>query len=244
MEYEELAAKDGWVPKEEYKGNPDKWKTAEQFVKDGETILPIVRSKLKKVEEQNESLAKSVDETKKTVEEFRDYHKKAVAKAEREAYQRALDDLKKKQRDAVEAGDTETFDKIDAQINVLQKPEQPANEPPEYRPWVEKNRWYVEDQTMAKYAESISTFIHASNPGIQPGAFYDKVTDEVKKRFPEKFESKKQSPDVEGSQAPASKKGGRKFSDLPDEDKRHCDRFVSQGLLTKEEFLKDYEWGE
>jgi hypothetical protein len=35
----------GWVPKEEYKGNPDNWRDANEFVRRGEEILPIVQER-------------------------------------------------------------------------------------------------------------------------------------------------------------------------------------------------------
>ena len=44
-DYEQEARANNWVPEEEWKGDPPKqgFKTAQQWVEDGEKILPIVQ---------------------------------------------------------------------------------------------------------------------------------------------------------------------------------------------------------
>lgn len=50
----------GWEPKEEFKGNPEKWVSAEEYLKRGETILPYMQADRKrlfrKVDEQGAEL--------------------------------------------------------------------------------------------------------------------------------------------------------------------------------------------
>ena len=45
MESEERARLQGWVPKDEFRGDPDKWKTAEDFLEWGEKIVPIQKER-------------------------------------------------------------------------------------------------------------------------------------------------------------------------------------------------------
>jgi hypothetical protein len=38
----------------------------------------------------------------------------------------------------------------------------------------------------------------------------------------------------------AREAGGKSYAALPDDAKKACDRFVKQGLMTKEQYIKDY----
>ena len=52
VEIEEEARKLGWVKQEEWKGDPDKWRPAEEFVERGRNIVPIMRERLEKLEKE------------------------------------------------------------------------------------------------------------------------------------------------------------------------------------------------
>ena len=41
-ETEDKARRLGWVPKEEFKGDPENWRSADEFMARGEQLLPIV----------------------------------------------------------------------------------------------------------------------------------------------------------------------------------------------------------
>ena len=51
----------GWVPQEEFRGDPGKWVDAETFVERGHTIMPILKSNNKKLEEQLRSQAAELE---------------------------------------------------------------------------------------------------------------------------------------------------------------------------------------
>ena len=72
--------------------------------------------------------------------------------------------------------------------------------------------------------------------------FLDEVTKRVKKLYPEKFmNSNRNRPSpVEGTTAPKSTKMGKSFNDLPPEAKDACMKFEKQGLVTREQYLKEY----
>lgn len=50
QEVEQEARKMGWVEEELWKGDPDKWRPAEEFVERGKNIVPILRDRLEKME--------------------------------------------------------------------------------------------------------------------------------------------------------------------------------------------------
>ena len=51
-----LASEMGWAPKEQWKGDPDKWKPADQFIRDGREIQQSTARELRSMREQMERL--------------------------------------------------------------------------------------------------------------------------------------------------------------------------------------------
>lgn len=246
-EIEELAAETGWTPKETWRGNPDDWVDARTFLRQGPAIL---RTTLKRQDGQ-------LSEMRDTMVEFRDHHRKV----DQRAYDRALADLKAEQRAAVEEGDTEAFDDAEEKIAALGKeapePEKKpakddaasAGEDPNFKPFVAENSWYggdaLGDAEMTAFAESISKQIGRHHQGQ---AFYDKIGEEVRAKFPDRFKnpSRREPSRVEGSTGRGGRPGGgnsQSYDNLPPEAKAACNRFVKQGLLKREEYLRDYDWG-
>src|SRR2546421_12509972 len=61
----EVKAKElGWAPKEEFRGNPEKWVDAETFLKRGEEILPLVKAQNRKLQNEVTALQRENAETK------------------------------------------------------------------------------------------------------------------------------------------------------------------------------------
>jgi len=246
-DWEAEASKEGWTDKDNFNGDPDKWKSAEQFVKDGENILPILKSRLEKQEEVNKTLLDKMDATGKTVKELGEHYKKVVADTKIKAYEQALKDIAEKQREAVAEQDTEAFDRLEKERKDLQPPIKPeANTdtpPPEFEPWQNENPWYNSDFEMTEYANSVRDFVFKRTPGIRPAKFFEEITNEVKKRFPEKFEPPKKNQTVEGDTGTETKSSGKRtYKNLPADAKRICDDLVKQGHLTKEAYVEDYIW--
>jgi hypothetical protein len=195
---------------------------------------------------------KQIDELKKTISEFAEFH----TKVEQKAYERAFRELKAKQIEAVAKGDAEAFMQVDQEMAALHKEASeaprikvPQNDVvhPEYAEWVARNTWAETDPELAAYAEAQAQFLRARGDKREGMEFLDAVKERVKKEFPERFGNPRRNsaPAVEGASAPA-KKGGKTYADLPAEAKAACDRFVknSGGKLTRETYVKQYFEGE
>lgn len=241
-EVEDKARRMGWVPKEEFKGDPNKWRPADEFVERGENELPIMRERLR---HQDKQLA----ELKETIKQFADYH----SKTEQRAYQQAYTDLKQRQIQAVADGNTAEFVKLDGEIQKLTTeiaeakpitvPQDDPTEHPEYKAWKTKNGWFESDKEMTAYANNIGAYIRQTTD-LSGMDFLHAVTKEVKAKFPSKFENprRNEAPAVEGSSA-SPRKGGKSYADLPAEAKAACDKFVKQGLIkSRDEYVKSYDW--
>ena len=234
----------GWVPQEDFKGNPDIWKDAESFVKDGYEILPILRERTKKMALTMDATNQKLSRTESLLKTLTDHHKKT----EESAYQRALKTLKAEQRAAIADNDVDKFDAIDKQLNDLEKPviESRPDEQPDFVIWKGENAWYSQRTDMANYADTVAAYVERQNPTLKGKPFFDLVTNEVKIRFPDQFENqnKKKADFVEGGGGdgePSEKKGKKKtYGEMDQQAKEACDNLVRAGIMNKDQYVKEY----
>src|SRR3970040_676509 len=122
----------GWVPKEEYKGNPEKWRDAEEFNEFGERLNPILRENNKRLEAQlrtkEEAHAKELAEIRASVAKFAKLHEET----EKVAYAKALADLRAERKEALAEGDYDRAEEVTEQIEnakTAAKAEKEVREP-------------------------------------------------------------------------------------------------------------------
>lgn len=114
----------GWKPLAEYRGPPGRWQPAKDFIERGENILPIVRDqnrrlteRVGKLEGEISGLRVTANEQLEIIKDLRD-----IGKRQNQAgYDRAMAELKAKQRQAVEVGDTKAYDQLVEQAEALQE---------------------------------------------------------------------------------------------------------------------------
>lgn len=259
---EETARRMGWRPKEEYRGDPDKWRPAEDFVERGLNELPVLRDRYRALDERYAKdvgdLKSQVKEMGEVLAEFREFS----SKSEERAYQRALRELVEKRDAAVMHADTETFKATQAEIEALnesvKKPapkpkeetkpqEQPSSQPqvdPYTQQWVTENPWFNASPMLQGAAIGIHNELLRNEPGLSLRENLAKVRAEVAKRFPEKFENERRaapSAVSEGGRAEMGRKKGKTYNDLPPDAKAACDRFTKtiKGF-TREDYVKQY----
>src|SRR4030042_4905842 len=107
----------GWVPEQEFRGDTSKWRSAEEFVDRGREILPILRKNKEELLKHNRQLKSEIDEMKATFEDFKEYRK---ADKDR-AYKQAIQDLKSRKVEAIDAGQGELVVEIDDAIAELKE---------------------------------------------------------------------------------------------------------------------------
>lgn len=236
-ETEKEARKMGWTPKDEFKGDPEKWRDAYEFVERGKNMLPIMRATAQRQE-------KKIADLERSIKEFAEYH----SKAEQLAYNRALKDLKARQVAAVEIADTETFNRIDKEIDDLNRnsiqvprvPQQNNAEDPVYVEWANRNKWIEKDKTMLAYAETQGEFIHRTTD-LRGLDFLEAVEKEVKAKFPEKFTNprRESAQSVEGATT-QTRKSGKTFADMPADARAACERMEKSHGIKRTEFVKNF----
>lgn len=241
-ELEAEARKMGWTTKEEFKGDPAKWRPADEFVERGKSMLPIVQAKVRKQESE-------IAELKQTVKDFQDH----LTKTEKNAYEKAMRDLRQERADAIAAGDAEGFDKADQRIEELKAEahakadkRQKADEgkDPVYEEWAGRNKAILDDPDMSEYAEFVGQSLRNKGEKTTGAEFLDLVAEKVKARFPEKFTNPRReaaTPAVEG-RATGSRRSGTAYADMPADARAACDRMAKsfQDDKAAAEFKKQY----
>jgi hypothetical protein len=228
---EEKAMEQGWVPQDQWEGDPEQWRPAKEFLDRGELF--------KKIEDQN----RTIKEFKRALEDLKGHH----AKTRETEYQRALETLKAQKVQAIEEGDAQSVVKIDDQIDLVKEEQrklaaqaaQPAVPElnPEFVAWTERNSWYERDTNMKIFADALGQRLAAA--GKTPAAVLAEVERQVREEFPHKF--KNPNRDKPGAVEGSTNKGGKANSDivLSDDERRVMQRFVRTGVMTEKEYLAE-----
>lgn len=237
----------GWIPKEQFKGDPSRWRPADEFVKRGRELMPILKATNRKLEEKIYNLEKEVQTSRSTTEKLL----KMAETVSKDQYERAKTEIIKQQTEAITAGDGERWRQLEEKKESLQKPEEIKPEPsqanPEFETWHSQNDWYMKDEDLNMYANALGQRLTKTNPNMAYGEWLKKIEEGVKAAFPHKFSNPARNmPSAvdAGTQRGSTqvKTGKKTYSDLPADAKAQCDKYVAQGLMTKEKYVQEYPW--
>jgi hypothetical protein len=261
-EIRQEAESQGWVPKERFRGNESDWVDADTFVKRGREILPILRKN-------NENLIKDLNATKEQLKEFRQAAEE-FKQFQREAYERKaseyekrIQEIKESRAQAISDGDGQRVNALDDALDLAKEEFKEAKqavkdadtvkvpEPtqaevdPGLQAWLDRNTWFGEDRRMTAVVNGIGESLRLEFPLLKGQPFLDKLDEVLAEEFPTKF-GKKQSPSsrVESGSGRQSRGGSnaQSYDNLPAEAKAACDRFVKQKLMTREQYVADFDW--
>ena len=223
---EQQAYAQGWRPETEWKGDPEKWVSAKEFLFRGE-LMDRIQKQTKVINDM-----KSTQDDMANALKVMGEHNSKIAEQE---YKRALDTLKKQRREAMHEGEFDRADEIDERIDELKDAKKEADSSPkvekkdtkdtndddtpkgspEVDAWYAKNdTWYTKDIAMTAVADRVFDTYLAQHQGDFNGAL-EAVDTLMRERFPEEMGvQKKASPSSaavsEGSgRAKSSKKSGK-----------------------------------
>ena len=214
---ESRALQMGWLPQEEFRGNPANWVSAEKFVELAETSLPHLKGTLKvmerKVEQQTKAFQEQADRIVAMQQDMQEFVQTSRG-AEQRAYERAKRELLVQQRTAKESGDMPAFVEATEQLDNLladhpavtgkvpatgaagAMPKSPDEEyrvwmtaePTAYDDWKADNEWFENDPDMFAYAQQMDQFLQTKHGfKLKRSERLGELTKLVKKRFPEHF---------------------------------------------------------
>lgn len=252
----------GWVPQDEFKGDPDKWVDADEFMDRAEKLMPILRANNKRLSRSLLTRTREIDTLKaqlgnatqsiaKLEKHYSDANRRAVENAKREL----TDSLKQAREDNDVDAEIEIQEKL-AELRASQSTPDKKEEPapaspkaevdPEFQEWAEDNDdWFGPDKKKTKAVLRIAEDLREEGETATGREFLDKcvsVYEEQQapssRRTPSKVES--------GGNAPRSGSGGKSWADLPKEAQQTCladvETFVGEGKLykTEAEWKKHY----
>lgn len=251
----------GWVPLEEFRGGEDKWVDAETFVKRGKEINPILKKNNELLLKKLNAKDAEIEEVRKVAKEFREFQKQQFADKVAK-YDEQLAELKAKKKQAITDNEGDLVVEIEDAIDDVKGKKQAAKVEaekeieevgtkseskidPVLEQWINDNEWFGKDKRLTRIANSLGEDIREDYPDLKGKEFLDKLSEELEKEFPEKFEKKgKPRSPVEsgGNKPPRPRANAHSYENLPPEAKAACDRYVAQKLLTREQYVNDYDW--
>ncbi len=241
----------GWVPEEEYTGNPSKWADAETFLevhsKNNGALRKAVAAQAKDLEALKAQM-RGMDSAHKKIFEIQ-------IKKQKEEFDQQVAFLKAQKREALRSGEHETAADIDEQLDGLRErgpelPEAPQTQniaPPDWRTnsdmvtWAKRNPWFDVDEDMSAYAGGMGQQIRRNNPNMPFTELLEEVTVKVRKAFPHKFAGGRRNP-VEGGTPgeTAAARTGKSYESLPRDAKAACDEAVTDGGMTRKQWVELY----
>lgn len=236
----------GWSPEEEFKGDKKQWIDAKTFVERGEQMMPILKA-------QNKALLKRISGMEKTINQARDF----FSKSEQRGYDRAMAEIKARQREAVRTGDEEAFEAAEKDLNDLQKDGNhqvsQADTAEAFISFKEENEWYDGESRAAKlateYADAVGRKTPLDKSSMGPNEYFEWIAEQVKERYSDRYpelfglaqpKPKPRSP-VEAPSNVRPRAGTKTAADLDAVARRQGESFVKMGLFKDlNAYAKDY----
>lgn len=222
---DDLASEMGWSPKDKWKGDPEKWKPADEFMRRTVDVNRSLADRLKGMEGQIETMAR----TSATITE-----RAVLAERERVLAER---------HEAIEMGDHKAVDAADKKLETLNVTIAPPKAP-EVAKFEERNAsWFQKDPDATRWA--INRAGQLAESGIGSAARQlDIVEREAKQLFPEFFQ--KEEPASKGADLtrPGARggapRGGKTFADLPKSAQAVALDYEKRGIFKRDDYVKTY----
>ena len=261
------AESQGWVPKERFRGNESDWVDADVFVKRGREILPILRKNNENLIKDLQSTKQQLQEFKEAAEEFKRFQRETYERKTQE-YEQRIQEIKESRAQAISDGDGKKVNALDDALDQAKEElseakkavkdankvvetqfdAQPTTIEPQLQTWLDNNNWFGQDKRMTGIANSLGESLRLEFPGLKGQEFLDKLDEVLAEEFPNRFKDKTKNAGVsrvESGSGRQSRNGGgntKSYDNLPSDAKTACDKFVKQGLMTKEQYVADFDW--
>lgn len=229
---EQAAIDRGWKPKEEYSGDPTRWRSAEVFM--------ALDEPLKRIEHQS----KEVKQLRAAIEASKEHY----SKVEAAAFDRALKSLKEDRKQAMIDGDTEKVFALEEEADAIKvqkaQAELQARKPvvedapqinPEFTEWRNRNSWYQSDKAMTAVADVYGRELH--DEGHTPAQVLRMVAEKIKEDFPQKFNKGSKNQAVEPSSRGGRSSGGNESLSQTEVDIMR--KIVKSGVMTEAQYRAD-----
>jgi len=241
----ELAIQWGWVPREEFKGNPEKFVDYAEFVQAEREVTKNLKKHISMQERKIETLNREM-------EELRSRYERSTKSQQNDI----LKQLDREWREAVEEGDvtraTELRDqlfelKAEAVREVDTGSSREAEERAIFKEWQANNEWFGRDEDKTIYAEGLFATFQKDGQYTKP---LDEILDLIAEKVSKKFDGVAEGGDRKnastalnadvGSGRPSGSLGKTRFTynDLTERQKKICNDFIKDKTFkTRQEYV-------
>lgn len=250
----------GWADRDAWKGDPDRWVSAKDFLEKAEHITPILRENNKRLLSevgsyksqmaQMQAQLRNTEAALKALEEFRE-----ETVVERTADEKA--ELKTQLAEASRDGDYERVAELTEKLvelgarqagkgTVKKETEESTGSsklPPDVQAWFVSNPTYLTDARRRALSDAVALELRQNGETSTGPAFLDKVAAEVEKTLG--GSTARQNPGKAASgnggtgRSNQRASGEKSFADLPSDAREACDslakRFVGEGKKFKDQ---------
>lgn len=229
------AREQGWVSKEEFEADErnegKKWRSAEDYLERGEFL-----DQIKQVRRSNSELQKAIKQLAEDSFKIRDTE-----------YKRAIAELKSQRAEAAKEGDTERIVELSDQLEELQsnKP-QPQQKAPEMDPhiaqWIQENPEYQTDSFFRADADAAARdYLSANGDKANTEDMVQYINRRLKgNKKIDNTPKIKTTSTVEGGTGTKTTSSKHSFDQIPEEYKGIAMNIVRTGIMTKEEYAKQF----
>lgn len=234
---EAIAREGGWAPLEEWRGDEEKWKDAETFIREGIKIQGKQHDKI-------DRLVQTVTKVESNLKEMA----KGEAQRTRKALEAQKERLLKERQEAFDDQDATRFEQIDSELKQtddslrdIESPKQDFLKGEEE--FIKKNEWYGKDKAMTAYAATAAQSLIGTFPDIDATEYYETLEKVVRANFPNEFRNtNRDAGGMASADRPASKSGSSKksFDSLPPEAKEAYEEIKMFSPLSKADYVKSY----
>ncbi|GBQ26810.1 hypothetical protein AA12717_2478 [Gluconacetobacter sacchari DSM 12717] len=255
-EVEDQARRMGWVPREEFRGDGEKWRPARDFLDRGMTLLPVLQQQYRALDGRYATMQAQLRDSQKALADLTD----RTRRADERAYQRAVRDIESRRQAAVASGDTTAFAVAERDLQDLRETAPPAVPtapaaaaapverveamPSEIMAFVQANPWFSSHAEARQDAIAIQSAVDRQHPELSLAERLEITRRKVRQLHPALFENRRREapPPVSPSRGEGARGGNpRGFDALPAEARREYDRYA-RALAGKGKPLTKDEW--
>lgn len=248
----------GWQPKEKFKGAEGDFVDAESFVKKGEEILPILRANNRRLVDEVTGMKKTLDQAQRHNQELQqsvEGLKEFQADIALERLKTKKRDLSKQIKEARSEDNTELEEQLEEQLSTVNdavkeytkptaktqptaKTEAAPQPDPNLQAWMQDNPWFQQDEKKTAIAMGIGQELRKAGSALLGREFLDEVARQTEEFFAEPRQSSK----VESGRGGNRARGGKSFSDLPEEAQKGCLKFEKTLVGPGKTYKSSEEW--
>lgn len=195
----------GWLPQDQWQGDPEKWISAEDFVERGKNVLPILTANNRKLQmrldessRRTQKLEEALQASQEAIQALQEHYSENTKRQ----IKQARENLIKQIAEARESGDFASELALQDELSDLREvskktetvPQAPAKGAtdsqeinPETAAWIESNKdWFGVDREKTEEAYAIGEELRRNGDTTQGSRFFAKISLELERRAQDK----------------------------------------------------------